>query len=71
MLEQVWFHVDGGTAGSHVLINEAEGLVKDADLKFAAQIAAYHSKVGKKFTQLLQALRNICRILVFAIRWLQ
>jgi len=45
----VWFHTDGRIPGSHVLIRANWDEVKDADIKFAAQLAAYFSKArGRK-----------------------
>eukprot|EP00747_Dinoflagellata_sp_TGD_P211628 gnl/TRDRNA2_/TRDRNA2_84851_c0_seq1.p1 gnl/TRDRNA2_/TRDRNA2_84851_c0~~gnl/TRDRNA2_/TRDRNA2_84851_c0_seq1.p1 ORF type:complete len:461 (-),score=60.03 gnl/TRDRNA2_/TRDRNA2_84851_c0_seq1:74-1456(-) len=43
-----WFHTSGGVPGSHVTIRCPGAQVPKADVEFAAQIAAWHSKARAK-----------------------
>jgi len=44
--QDLWLHVGGGTAGSHVVVRNPEGLAElpDVVVRRAAELAAWHSK---------------------------
>lgn len=49
--EDLWFHVDGGTPGSHVVVqNPSDGEVPRKVIKRAASLAAWYSKARAERT---------------------